>query len=102
MLLLNQEGLLAPSGTGVAVRATEQASSGFLDAVSDIDNSQQEQADKADKKAAYDAQQKALKAAAKAKESWKKVQDIAAAKNNPNVNVALNSISSNQQVQESK
>ena len=59
------------------MQAVTQSSAGFLQADSDIHNAQQEQTDKADKQAAVNAQQKAMQAAAKAKESWKKVQAIA-------------------------
>ena len=62
-------------------QAVTQSSAGFLQADSDVHNEQQEQADKADKKAAEEAQQKAMQAATKAKESWKKVEQIASGKN---------------------
>ena len=93
LLLLNSENLLGGNAEG-GLTALYTSSSGLLSTISDIDNGQQEQtdleeqADKADKKAAYDAQQKALQAAARAKESWKKVQDIAAMKNNATITLS--------------
>lgn len=66
------------------MQAVTQSTSGFLQADSDIHNAQQEQAEEADKKAAVSAQQKAMQAAAKAKESWKKVQTLAKSKSGVN------------------
>lgn len=85
-----------------AISNTEQvqavSSAGFLQADSDIHNAQKEQIDKSDKKAVVDAQQKAMQAAAKAKESWQKVQQIASAKNK----TALTSANQTKEEKESK
>lgn len=55
-------------------QAVSIRSAGFLQADSDVHNGQQEQVDKTDKKAVASAQEKAMQAAAHAKESWQKVQ----------------------------